>query len=223
MYPIKYYLNTDYQEMEVLGVKGLFTNLRVERDSLPEGFYKYSLREDDEEYFSSVENDVLVNHSGDFICKSELSLGEDGCKDIGEDYNFTDEPVNLDEFFGVDIKTKIAEALDEFMREYDPYEYADNLNAGQANMVDEVRAMLDTREQSEGILKELKEIYKENKNSFDAETVTLLNSLIDAVDENVCSFPEKRPVLDSQIKAAELLKVKTPEDDGQLEPTVDEP
>lgn len=227
MYPVKYFLNTDYQEMEVLGVTGLFSNLRVERESLPEGFYKYSLREGDNDFFSTVEKAVMINHAGDFICKSELPLGEKGFKDLGEDYGFTDEPVDLDMFFGVDTKLMVAEALDTFMRDFDPHGYADNLPTGVAisegNMVDDIRAMLEDREQTEGILVELKEIYEEGKGSFDDETGSLLTSLISKVDDLCRAFPEKRAELFEQIQSAETLKEKSLDDNGQLEPEVDAP
>lgn len=210
MYPIKYFLNTDYQEMELLGVTGLFSNVRIERESLPEGFYKYSLREGEEDYFSTVENAVLVNHSGDFICKKELNLGDEGCV-VLDDYGFTDQEVNLDEFFGVDIKTKVAELLDLFMKDIAPYEYADNLTVGtsieEGNMVSEIREMLDDRDQAEGIFKELSEICEEV--SFaDVRDKGLAFSLKNKLYEIVRSFPEKHVELSDQIVAAENKKVQ---------------
>ena len=62
MFAEKYFLISDYESMELLGVNGLFTNMRVDRNSLPEGFYKYSLREGEDDFFSSVKSNVLVNH-----------------------------------------------------------------------------------------------------------------------------------------------------------------
>lgn len=202
MYPIKYYLNTDYQEMELLGVTGLFTNMRIERESLPEGFFKYSLREGDEEFFSTDESAVLVNHAGDFICKEQIDFGGADYKDLGENYTFTDNPVKLDEFFGVDILDKVAEELDAFMRDIAPYEYADSLTSGQTNMVEDIRAMLNDREQTEGIFKELSEICDEV--SFaDKKAESLAQSLRNKVREIFQSFPEKRLDLSQTIAAAE--------------------
>lgn len=223
MNPMKYFLNTDYEEMEVLGITGLFTNLRVESESLPEGFYKYSLREGDEEYFSTVENNVLVNHAGDFICKQKLPLGDTECVDLSEDdFGFTGEQIDLDKFFGVDIKTKVAEALDRFMFEYDPYEYADNLSPGQTDLVDDIRKMLDDREQANGIEAELKEICEEDRFT-EYQDVCLAHDLFSKVKNIVGSFPEKREELNDQIKAAENQKGKTQGDEEQREPVVSEP
>ena len=219
MYPVKYFLNTDYQEMEILGVKGLFSNLRVERESLPEGFFKYSLREGEEEYFSSIENHVLVNHSGDFICPKKLDLGSEDYWDLGEDYSFTGEPVDVDKFFGVDIKLKVAEALDAFMRDFDPYGYADNLEPCQDDMVDDIRAMLDDQEQSKGILDELNDICNDNR--FENEAMAAFaRSLVCKMENIVRSFPEKRVDLDDQILSAESQKGKPPAEESQIEPVV---
>ena len=130
MFPEKYFLISDYQSMELLGVNGLFTNFRVDRDSLPEGFYKYSLREGDDNPFSTVEKCVAVNHMGDFICKQELDLNGQDEYELFDEYGFTGDEIDLDKFFGVDIKLKIAEAIDEFYFDHDPYEYKDNIPVG---------------------------------------------------------------------------------------------
>lgn len=164
MFPEKYYLISDYQSMELLGVKGLFTNLRVERESLPEGFYKYSLREGDEDPFSSVKDDVFVNHMGDFICKEELDLNGQDEYDLFGDYSFTDDEVDLDAFFGEDIKAKIAEELDEFYFDLDTYDYQDNLSPGvtRADMVEEIRKNLSDKPKVEGIINFFKELLENN-------------------------------------------------------------
>ena len=72
MFSEKYFLVSDYQSMELLGVKGLFTSLRVDRSSLPDGFHKYSIREGADDFISSVNKNVWADHMGDFICKKEL-------------------------------------------------------------------------------------------------------------------------------------------------------
>ena len=58
MVPIKFNSTSDYQHMDVLGVDGVFTNLRIDEKTLPDGFYKYSLREGEEEYFATIEKNV---------------------------------------------------------------------------------------------------------------------------------------------------------------------
>ena len=39
---ISYNDTANYEFMEVLGVTGAFTSLRIARDTLPDGFFKYS-------------------------------------------------------------------------------------------------------------------------------------------------------------------------------------
>ena len=165
MYSEKYYLISDYQSMELLGVNGLFTNFRVDRQSLPEGFYKYSLREGVDDSFSSVKDDVSVNHMGDFICKQELDLnGQDEC-DLFGDYDFTNKEVDLDEFFGDDIKYKIAQELDAFCYDFDPYEYRDNMPSGSTreDAIESIKIGLSDKEYVSEMLRYFENILSDNE------------------------------------------------------------
>lgn len=201
----KYFMVSDYQTMELLGVKGLFTNLRVERASLPEGFYKYSIREGVDEPFSSVKDDVLANHMGDFICKQELDLnGQDEC-DLFGDYDFTDEDVNLDEFFGVDIKLKVAEELESFYYDYLYYEYQDALEPGQTrgDVVENTRKQLEDKDLVKGILADLNLTLEEN--CEDAGLVNRAKSLISVLEE---INTKNRDSLDNIVEVATNIKEK---------------
>ena len=101
MKPIKFNDTNDYQFMEVLGVKGVFTNMRIDRGSLPEGFHKYSLRSGEEEFIAQIANEVIVNHAGDFITKEPVDLSPEGFKDLTpDDWGFTDDELNFEEYFG---------------------------------------------------------------------------------------------------------------------------
>lgn len=101
MKPIKFNDTSDYQYMEVLGVEGVFSNLRIESKTLPEGFHKYSLREGEDAFCAQVAEAVLVNHAGDFITKEPLPLGPDGSRELSEDdWGFTDRSFDFEEFFG---------------------------------------------------------------------------------------------------------------------------
>lgn len=115
MKPIKFNDTSDYQFMEVLDTKGVFTNLRIDRNSLPEGFYKYSMRSGEEEFICEISNEVMVNHAGDFITKTPMDLGPDGRKSLSpDDWGFTDEELDFEEFFGqkysIDCQIEQAEA-----------------------------------------------------------------------------------------------------------------
>ena len=64
--------------VEVLGQTALFTNGRVTEQELPEGLYKYDLREGEDIYFSSIEPHVLVNHGETVLLKTPLDFGDAG-------------------------------------------------------------------------------------------------------------------------------------------------
>ena len=55
---------------------GFFTNLRVNRETLPEGWYAYDLREDDDGDICELKcgDDVLVNFCGTFCTQNKLPL-----------------------------------------------------------------------------------------------------------------------------------------------------
>lgn len=115
MVPVKFNETTDYQYMDVLGVEGVFSNLRIDRNSLPEGFHRYSLREGEEEFIAEIQKDVMVNHAGDFITKEEINLGPDGYKALSpDDWGFTDKPFDFESYFGcklsLDCQIKQANA-----------------------------------------------------------------------------------------------------------------
>ena len=63
--------------VEVLGQTALFTNGRVTEQELPDGLYKYDLREGEMLSFSSIEPDVLVNHGGTVLLKAPIDFGDE--------------------------------------------------------------------------------------------------------------------------------------------------
>jgi len=66
-------------------VKGLVSNLRVERSSLPEGIYVVGIREGDSEIYGQLKNYVWVNHLIDVILKEEITLPEEGLYFLDEE------------------------------------------------------------------------------------------------------------------------------------------
>lgn len=209
MYKEKYFLISDYQSMELLGVNGLFTNFRVDSSSLPEGFYKYSLREGEDDPFSSVKDDVWVNHMGDFICKEELDLNGQDELDLFGDYTFTNEEVDLDAFFGEDIKAKVAQELDEFYFDFDTYEYQDNVPSGctREDVVESLREDLSDKERVEGIIKYLDELLRDNEveNILSDESAHKVRSFIDVLTE---INKNNHDVLDAIVEKANSIKEK---------------
>lgn len=82
-----------FEKMIICGVEGLFTSLRVDKDTIPSGWNKYSVRHSDEgdEWFCTLEKFVWANHFGDFITKNKIEMDSDsGCIYIDGDYNYLD-------------------------------------------------------------------------------------------------------------------------------------
>lgn len=92
------------QEVCVFGKKMLFTILRVNIDSLPEGLFRYDIRHCDDDWSApaTIEKTVLVNHMGAVITDEKFDLGENGylCFDKEDDFYITDrrgiDPSNID-------------------------------------------------------------------------------------------------------------------------------
>lgn len=61
--------------VEVLGQTALFTNGRVTEQELPDGLYRYDLREGENLAFATIERNVAVNHAGTILTKAPLDFG----------------------------------------------------------------------------------------------------------------------------------------------------
>lgn len=76
-------MSISYKEMfpaEVCLVQGkpfLFTNMRVDRKTIPEGMYAYDVRDDCDGEFWEIQQFVMVNHWGTIIGFEPVEL-EDG-------------------------------------------------------------------------------------------------------------------------------------------------
>jgi hypothetical protein len=91
----------DYQDIEVCGVNGIFSNGRIDRSKLPEGLYCYDLRgsDDDPGELKYLEESVLVNHSGSIITAEPIALPDNGRIDISDDMGFCGGSLTLREFY----------------------------------------------------------------------------------------------------------------------------
>lgn len=70
--------NERYERVEVLGKECLFTCLRIDRKTIPEGMYAYDVRHDDECQGDPCELKpyVLVNHWGTIICDEPIEMSD---------------------------------------------------------------------------------------------------------------------------------------------------
>lgn len=91
--------------VEVLGQTALFTNGRVTQKELPDGLYKYDLREGESLAFATVEPSVAVNHAGTIITKEPIIFGEEGYIAFDDDSspNFLGDYMSVEEFFNTDF------------------------------------------------------------------------------------------------------------------------
>lgn len=96
-------LKETFEVMNVNDTEVLFTNLRINRDIIPDGLHAYDIRESDDGCeFISIETHVMVNHAGTIISKTEIEMGSDGFVEI-EEYGFEDS-MTLQEWLDNDSK-----------------------------------------------------------------------------------------------------------------------
>lgn len=67
MRPQNYKDITDYEGIDICGLRGLFTNYRISRESLPSNLKALSIREGEDDFLGTLEEKVWVNHIGDFL------------------------------------------------------------------------------------------------------------------------------------------------------------
>ncbi len=90
------------EEVELLGRTGYFTELRVDKETVPEGMHCYELRHGDDDGFPvSVEESVRVNYFGAVLLAEALELGNEKALQFGyEDFAYTGEQMYLSQVMG---------------------------------------------------------------------------------------------------------------------------
>ncbi len=98
-YPKQTLLDDSFDLIEVCDKKALFTNARIRADELPDGVYKYDLR-DGTPFFASIEKHVGVDHAGTVLTREPIDLGENGCIEFDEESspNFLGDEMTLEEY-----------------------------------------------------------------------------------------------------------------------------
>lgn len=112
------------------GVNVLVTSLRVDKESIPEGYYKYSIRHSDEDCgeMCTIEKQVVVNHHSDVISKFPIeSVTIDGETFTIDNYIPIEEgetAIYLTDMTFDDYNKATQEVFDELMRRhYDDEEF----------------------------------------------------------------------------------------------------
>lgn len=106
----------DFELMELFGQTVLFTNMRVDRSTVPEGLYAYDVRHDDDctGEICEIKPSVMVNHWGTIICKEPIELDEVWhCKFVDEgDYCYLGDTAKLDEYLNTDCCEAESEEME---------------------------------------------------------------------------------------------------------------
>lgn len=106
----------DFELMELFGQTVLFTNMRVDRSTVPEGLYAYDARHDDDctGEICEIKPSVMVNHWGTIICKEPIELDiKWNSKFVDEgDYCYLGDSVKLDEYINTDYSEEQSEGLE---------------------------------------------------------------------------------------------------------------
>ena len=112
------------EEVELLGRTGYFTELRVDKETVPEGMHCYELRHGDDDGFPvSVEESVRVNYFGAVLFTETLELGKEKALQFGyEDFGYTGEQMYLSQVIGGQEPESFRDgkALAEFFKETFP-------------------------------------------------------------------------------------------------------
>ena len=83
----------EFQHIEVFDKFALFTNARIDRTTVPEGWYCYDFRGtgDDPGELRFIEESVVANHSGSILMPEKLELPASGQLDAWDEFGFLDE------------------------------------------------------------------------------------------------------------------------------------
>lgn len=66
--------NHTFEIVELQGKQYMFTNLRVRRDTIPEGLYAYDVGDNCDGSFCRIQKFVFVNHWGTIIGKKPIDM-----------------------------------------------------------------------------------------------------------------------------------------------------
>lgn len=109
-YPEKAILDDSFELIEVCDQKALFTNTRVDASELPDGVYKYDIR-DGIPFFASIEKYVGVDHAGTVLTREPIDLGENNCIEFDEETspNFLGDKLTLRDYLTADFTEEETE------------------------------------------------------------------------------------------------------------------
>ena len=76
-----------YDEVVLFGIPALFTDWRIDRNSVPEGLHLYEIRHTDEDWGHPCQlaRGILVNFYGSLLTAAPISIPDSGYLDFRED------------------------------------------------------------------------------------------------------------------------------------------
>ena len=100
----------DFDVVEMGGQLALYVDARIDSSELPDGLFKYNFRHDEDNYYSTLERNVLVNNSGTLITRKPIDLGEHGYLVLDEDStpNFIGNQATLEDFIDNDFDERFS-------------------------------------------------------------------------------------------------------------------
>lgn len=121
-----------FQEVEIKGHYGIFTELRVDKKTIPADVNCYELcHGDDDSYPATLEESVRVNYFGAVLMTDKMELGQDGYIPLEyEDFGFTGDDLTMLEYranYGMEPENFVdAALLVQFMNQYEtPFELSE--------------------------------------------------------------------------------------------------
>lgn len=112
-----------FQEVDVKGHMALFTELRVDKNTIPEGVNCYELRHgDDDSYPAALEQNVRINYFGAVLMTDKMELGEKGWIELSyDDFGFSGEELSV-----LELQANYGEEPDELSDVADLVSFAEN-------------------------------------------------------------------------------------------------
>lgn len=88
------------EHIEIFGKPALFTNERIDRSSVPDGWHCYDLRgsDDDPGRPATLEDNVCVNHAGAILSPFPLKRAATAYRRLKDTMNFLGEDMSIEEF-----------------------------------------------------------------------------------------------------------------------------
>lgn len=169
-------MTEEFEYIELFGKPVLFTNARVDKATVPEGWYRYNIRGSDYDLgtFCTLEREVGVNHAGTILSPEEIHFmpGKDYMP-IDESQNFLGETMTLSEFC---VRHRLPHA--EAMQEVSPVGRVSFASGEQIEYADPVEYLRAIQE----------ELPYHATNGFHFETLTSNPTVRKAVDDVLYDF-----------------------------------